>query len=198
MVLSPPQPVLSAGTPHPRKVPLVVRGLFVIVVAVLVGFAVSPLLRADAAACPSVPAPAASTTAQADWTGEQLANARLIVAIGSRRGVPSEGQVIAVAAALQESRLRNLRGGDRDSIGLFQQRPSQGWGTPRQLSDPAYQTQKFYDKLLTIEGWREMRITEAAQAVQVSAYPEAYAKHGPAATRLVGMLSTPAPCTAET
>jgi hypothetical protein len=168
-------------------VSLVVRGLFVIVVAVLIGFAVSPLLRADAA-CTSAAAAPASTSAQDDWSDEQVANARLIVTIGNQRRVPDEGQVIAVAAALQESRLRNLRGGDRDSIGLFQQRPSQGWGTPRQLSDPAYQTRKFYDKLLATDGWREMRLTEAAQAVQVSAYPEAYAKHGPAATRLVDML----------
>lgn len=110
--------------------------------------------------------------------------------------MPPQALVIAVATALQESRLRNLRGGDRDSIGLFQQRPSQGWGTPKQLSDPAYQTRKFYDKLLTIEGWQKMRLTEAAQAVQISAYPEAYAKHTRSATRLVEALNLPASCTA--
>jgi hypothetical protein len=177
-------------------VSLVVRALFVIVVAVLVGFAVSPWLRADAA-CPPAPAVSASTSARGDWSDEQIANARLIIAIGNERRVPDEGQVIAIAAALQESRLRNLRGGDRDSIGLFQQRPSQGWGTPKQLSDPAYQARKFYDKLLTIDGWREMRVTEAAQAVQVSAYPKAYAKHGPAATHLVATLGRPVSCAAE-
>ncbi|MET0422924.1 MAG: peptidase M23 [Actinoplanes sp.] len=166
------------------------RGLFVIVVAVVVGFAVSPLLRASAA-CTPVPAAAATTSARDDWSDEQIANADIIIAIGNQRRVPREGQVIAIATALQESRLRNLRGGDRDSIGLFQQRPSQGWGTPRQLHDPAYQTQKFYDKLLKINGWREMRLTEAAQAVQISAFPEAYAKHTPAATRLVDELSGP-------
>ncbi|MFI5894149.1 peptidase M23 [Actinoplanes sp. NPDC051513] len=173
------------------------RALFVIVAAVLVGFVISPLLHADAT-CTSAPAASASTPAQDDWSDEQVANARMIITIGNQRRVPKDAQVIAVATALQESRLRNLRGGDRDSIGLFQQRPSQGWGTPKQLSDPAYQTQKFYDKLLRTQGWQKMRITEAAQAVQVSAYPEAYAKHVPAATRLVDMLSVQASCTTET
>jgi hypothetical protein len=177
---------------------LVVRALFVIVIAVLIGFAVSPLLHADAdAACAPALAAPASTPARAEWSDEQIANARIIIDIGRQRRVPNEGLVIAVATALQESRLRNLRGGDRDSIGLFQQRPSQGWGSPKQLSEPAYQTQKFYDKLLAIDGWQTMRVTEAAQAVQVSAYPLAYAKHVPAATRLVDSLNTAAPCTAD-
>ena len=170
------------------------RALFVIVIAALIGFAISPLLHADASC---TPAAAASPAARGDWSDEQLANARLIVEIGTRRRVPNQGLVIAVATALQESRLRNLRGGDRDSIGLFQQRPSQGWGSPKQLSDPAYQTGKFYDKLLTVDGWQQMRVTEAAQAVQVSAFPKAYAKHVPAATRLVGQLNVPASCPAE-
>ena len=189
-------PVTFAGPP-PRKASLVVRAFFVVVAAVLVGFALSFLRHADAgAACATRPAASAAKPAQATWSDEQVANARTIITIGNQRRVPKEGLVIAVAAALQESRLRNLRGGDRDSIGLFQQRPSQGWGTLTQLSDPAYQTQKFYDKLLRTHGWRQMRITEAAQAVQVSAYPEAYAKHVPAASGLVEMLNGPPSCTA--
>lgn len=172
------------------------RALFVIFIAVLIGFAISPSLHADAA-CTPTPAAPASARAQDDWSAEQIANARIIISIGNQRRVPNQALVIAIATALQESRLRNLRGGDRDSIGLFQQRPSQGWGSPRQLSEPAYQTQKFYDKLLAIDGWQQLRITEAAQAVQVSAYPRAYAKHVPAATRLVDTLSLPAPCTSE-
>ncbi len=172
------------------------RALFVIVIAALIGFAISPLLHANAACAPTAAAPS-SPAGRGEWSDEQIANARLIVDIGNQRRVPAEGLVIAVATALQESRLRNLRGGDRDSIGLFQQRPSQGWGSPEQLSDPAYQTRKFYDKLLAVDGWQQMRITEAAQAVQVSAYPKAYAKHVPAATRLVGRLSVPASCPAE-
>ncbi|GAA0455862.1 hypothetical protein Aca07nite_50600 [Actinoplanes capillaceus] len=159
------------------------RMLFVTAVAVIAAFLISPLVRADENCAPS-PTP----SALGHWTDEQLANARLIVTIGSERRVPEEALVIAVATALQESRLRNLPGGDRDSIGLFQQRPSQGWGTPRQLTDPAYQTGKFYDRLLTVDGWQEMRLTEAAQAVQVSAFPEAYAKHAKTAAQLVGAL----------
>ncbi|MEU4428033.1 peptidase M23 [Actinoplanes sp. NPDC024001] len=169
------------------------RALFVIAAAILAGFVLSPLLRADAACTPS-PASSGSASALHGWSDEQIANARIIVTIGSERRVPEQGLVIAVATALQESSLRNLRGGDRDSIGLFQQRPSQGWGTPERLADPAYQTRKFYDKLLTVDGWQRMRLTEAAQAVQVSAYPEAYAKHTRAATRLVEALSPPAGC----
>ncbi|MBU2664632.1 peptidase M23 [Actinoplanes bogorensis] len=155
------------------------RALFVIAVAALAGFILSPLLRAEAD-CTPTPAGAPK-----GFSKEQVANARLIVDLGTERHVPDAGLVIAVATAMQESSLRNLRGGDRDSIGLFQQRPSQGWGTPKQLSDPAYQTQKFYDKLLRVDGWQKMRVTEAAQAVQVSAFPEAYQKHVPAAKRLV-------------
>ena len=168
------------------------RSFFVIAVAVIAAFVLSPLIRADAdAGCPPTP-PAA---APQGWSEEQIANARVIVTVGAQRQVPPRGLVIAVATALQESGLRNLRGGDRDSIGLFQQRPSQGWGTPKQLRDPAHQTHKFYDKLLTVDGWPEMRLTEAAQAVQVSAFPNAYAKHTRAATRLVDALSNAAPCT---
>jgi hypothetical protein len=170
-----------------------VRTLFVTVVAVLAAFLISPLLRADADCIPA-PGPSAAADALRGWSDEQISNARTIVSIGGRRGMPEQAVVIAVATALQESSLRNLRGGDRDSIGLFQQRPSQGWGTPKQLADPAYQTQKFYDKLLTVEGWQGMRLTEAAQAVQISAYPEAYAKHTAAATGLVGALREAAPC----
>ncbi len=167
-----------------------------IAVAVLAGFLLSPMLRADAdadAGCTPAPSVSSARPAQPRWSAEQLANARLIVTIGTGRHVPREGLVIAVATAIQESGLRNLRGGDRDSIGLFQQRPSQGWGTPKQLHDPAYQTGKFYDKLLKVPGWQKMRLTEAAQAVQISAFPEAYTKHSAAATDLVNAL-TPTSC----
>ena len=174
------------------------RALFVLAVAVLAGFVLSPLLRADAA-CTPPPTRTASEAQAGDaalkgWSKEQIANARTIVTIGAERRVSTRGQIIAVATALQESSLRNLRGGDRDSIGLFQQRPSQGWGTPKQLSDPAYQTGKFYDGLLAVDGWQGMRLTEAAQAVQISAYPEAYAKHARDAARMVAALGAPAAC----
>jgi hypothetical protein len=91
--------------------------------------------------------------------------------------LPARAATIAIATAIQESKLRNLKYGDRDSVGLFQQRPSQGWGTVDQILDPVYATNKFYDALVKIDGYESMRITEIAQEVQKSAYPEAYADH---------------------
>lgn len=139
------------------------------------------------------PAPAAGPTtalaAQASpagvWDTEQRTHARTIVTIGQARGVPPWGWVIAVATAMQESSLRNLPGGDRDSIGLFQQRPSQGWGTPAQLADPAYQAQRFYQALQAVPNWQRRPLTVAAQAVQRSARPDAYARWGDDALTLV-------------
>jgi len=108
---------------------------------------------------------------------EQAENASIIAAVAERRGLPARAISIAIATAIQESKLQNLEGGDRDSIGIFQQRPSQGWGTPRQLSDPYYAANAFYDALVTVDGYQDMPITEAAQAVQRSAFPDAYAEH---------------------
>jgi hypothetical protein len=108
-------------------------------------------------------------------TDTQARNATLISAISVRRGMPAHAATIALATALQESKLYNLRGGDRDSLGLFQQRPSQGWGTPRQILDPVHATNAFYDALDRVDGWETMRVTEAAQRVQRSGFPEAYA-----------------------
>nr|MDT0662381.1 hypothetical protein [Micromonospora sp. DSM 115978] len=109
-------------------------------------------------------------------TGSQMANAATIAAIGLRRKMPEQAVVVALATAFQESQLENLAGGDRDSVGLFQQRPSQGWGTPEQIRDPRYAANRFYAALKKVRGWEEMRVTDAAQAVQRSAFPEAYEK----------------------
>ncbi len=108
---------------------------------------------------------------------EQAENAALIAAISVERGLPARAASIALATAFQESKLYNIDYGDRDSVGLFQQRPSQGWGSVAQLQDPVYATNAFYDALVKVDGYREMEITEAAQAVQRSAYPGAYADH---------------------
>ncbi|HWL03281.1 MAG TPA: LysM domain-containing protein [Microbacteriaceae bacterium] len=109
--------------------------------------------------------------------------ASIIIQVGRSMGVPDYGIVIALATAAQESTLRNLDWGDRDSVGLFQQRPSQGWGTVAQLTDPWESSRRFYGGpgvptrgLLDIAGWQSMPLTVAAQAVQISAYPDAYAK----------------------
>jgi cell wall-associated NlpC family hydrolase len=135
--------------------------------------------------------PATSTASAAPTlTVEQTANADTIVTVGEQMSVPPRGWVIAIATALQESDLVNLTTAtDRDSLGLFAQRPSQGWGTAAQITDPAYAAGKFYTKLLTVTGWRTMPLTEAAQAVQRSAYPGAYAKHEAAATAIVATIT---------
>ncbi|WP_329127386.1 C40 family peptidase [Streptomyces sp. NBC_01465] len=115
---------------------------------------------------------------------EQIPNARVIVATGVQLKVSARGQVIALATALQESGLRNLSGGDRDSLGLFQQRPSQGWGTRAQILDPVYAATKFYRALKSVKHWEQLRLTDAAQKVQKSAFPGAYARHEALATAL--------------
>ncbi|MBV8949732.1 MAG: hypothetical protein JOZ99_02570 [Actinobacteria bacterium] len=106
----------------------------------------------------------------------QSANATTIAAVGKRLGMPDHAVTVALAAALQESRLRNLPGGDRDSLGLFQQRPSQGWGSSAQLMQPPYAAAAFYRALAKVPDWAGMSVTEAAQAVQRSSAPNAYAR----------------------
>jgi LysM repeat protein len=120
-------------------------------------------------------------------TAEMATNARIIIHVGRELGVPNYGIVIALAAAAQESHLRNIDFGDRDSIGLFQQRPSSGWGSASQIRDPRYAARAFFGGpsstalntpagLLDIPRWQHMSVSDAAQAVQRSAYPNAYAK----------------------
>ena len=116
-------------------------------------------------------------------------NASLIAAVGVRRGLPARAVSIALATAFQESKLRNLPGGDRDSVGIFQQRPSQGWGTVAQIRDPYFATNAFYDALQKIHGYETMRITEAAQKVQRSGFPEAYEDHAPDGRALASALT---------
>ncbi|MGH3748549.1 MAG: M23 family metallopeptidase [Micromonosporaceae bacterium] len=127
------------------------------------------------------------------YSGEQVRNAAIIVEVGRKMEVPPRGWVIAVATALQESSLHNLGHlgprNDHDSLGLFQQRPSQGWGSPKQLTDPQYAATKFYQKLKKIRGWQNMRLTDAAQAVQGSAFPDAYQKWEEPATEIVNVLT---------
>src|SRR5665811_452568 len=113
----------------------------------------------------------------ATFTPEQTANAATITAIALKRGLPARAATIANATAIVESKLRNVRFGDRDSLGLFQQRPSQGWGTAAQILDPVHATNKFYDALIKIDGYQAMEITKVAQLVQRSATPQAYADH---------------------
>ena len=107
---------------------------------------------------------------------DQAANAATIAAVGKRLGLPDHAVTVALAAALQESQLRNLSYGDRDSLGLFQQRPSQGWGTKTEIQTPSYAAAAFFRALTRVHGWETMAITDAAQKVQISGLPTAYAQ----------------------
>lgn len=139
----------------------------------------------------------------AGLTQRQMNNAQRIVNQGRVMGMPKRALVLAVACAMQESRLLNLastavpesykywhegQGSDHDSVGLFQQRASSGWGSVRNLMKPAYSSKQFYNALKRVDGWQKMRLTYAIQAVQVSAYPEAYAKHEAKAQAVVNAL----------
>ncbi|MDP2773952.1 MAG: hypothetical protein Q8O61_10375, partial [Nocardioides sp.] len=120
---------------------------------------------------------------------EQAENAALITAISIRRGLPARAASIALATAYQESDLYNIDYGDRDSVGLFQQRPSQGWGTVEEILDPVYSTNAFYDELVDVDDYQALEITVAAQEVQRSAFPGAYADHEDDARALASALT---------
>ncbi|MDM4718839.1 hypothetical protein QTQ03_04215 [Micromonospora sp. WMMA1363] len=135
----------------------------------------------------------------------QMDNAKVIVGVGQGLEMPRRALVVAVATAMQESTLLNYANGvvpesqnypheavgwDHDSVGLFQQRPSSGWGTVAQLMRPSYAAQAFYDALREIPGWQAMSVAGAAQAVQVSAFPDAYAQHEVLAATVVAALAT--------
>ncbi|WP_426566013.1 hypothetical protein ACPPVT_05455 [Angustibacter sp. McL0619] len=124
-----------------------------------------------------------------EYTPEQMGNAATIAGIAMQRALPARAATIALATARQESKFINVDYGDRDSLGLFQQRPSQGWGTRSQVTDPVYATNAFYDVLIKIDGYRSMEITKVAQKVQRSAFPEAYADHEPEGRVLASALS---------
>lgn len=122
------------------------------------------------------------------FSTDQVANAATIAAVGRERSIADRGITIALATALQESKLFNLDYGDRDSLGLFQQRPSQGWGTPEQVRDPRHAANAFYAELVTVPGWEQDRLTDVAQAVQRSGFPEAYQQWEPDAQALTAAL----------
>jgi hypothetical protein len=149
-----------------------------------------------------IPLPPAPPVPVAGLIQLQMNNAASIVKAGKKLGLPRRALIIGMATAMQESNLYNLAsnavpeslnyphdgvGSDHDSVGLFQQRPSQGWGAVADLMRPAYQAEKFFTKLMTID-WQNMSLTLAAQAVQVSAFPDAYAKHESRATTIVDAL----------
>jgi hypothetical protein len=124
---------------------------------------------------------------------EQAHFASIIAGMSVRRGLPARAASIALATAYQETGIRNLDYGDRDSVGLFQQRPSQGWGTRQQLMDPYHATEKFYDALVKIENWESADINDVAQKVQLSGHPEAYRDHEADARVLASALTGQSP-----
>ncbi|MFD6752637.1 hypothetical protein [Micromonospora gifhornensis] len=173
----------------------------------------SPSPSASPTAKPSATPKAKKTTAKpkkpsrpkpvAGLTQAQMDNAKVIVDVGVDMKIPRKGLVVAVATAMQESTLLNYASGvlpesqnyphqaigwDHDSVGLFQQRPSSGWGTVRDLMRPAYSARAFYEALLQVPGWEQMSLTLAAQAVQISAFPYAYAQHEERANTIVAAL----------
>lgn len=175
-----------------------------VLAAVLIGAGLmSGLATAAVGSCmpTASSSPASPGTADVDsMSAAQLAHAEAIVASGVQMNTGSVAQTIAIAVALQESGLRNLAnpavpaslalphdgvGTDHDSVGLFQQRPSAGWGTPAELMDPATAAKRFYIKLLRVPGWQNMPLTEAAQSVQHSAHPNAYINHTATARAVV-------------
>jgi hypothetical protein len=198
----------------PRRIATILAGL--VVAAILFSLVVVPLLvgavagsAADGApaltaACgpPATPGGAASADLEVPvggterWDRDQLGNATVIVQRGVAAKVGQRGVIIALATAMQESGLRNLDRGDRDSLGLFQQRPSTGWGSPAQIQDPTAAADAFYGVaghtsnpgLLDITGWQSMPLTVAAQAVQRSGFPDAYARWGNEAGQLAGAI----------
>jgi hypothetical protein len=178
---------VPASNPPPRRTPWA----SLLVALVVIGLAIAWFTRSD----PVFSQRCTASVNGVDYTldPDQARNAALIAVIGAQRGLPARASSIAIATAIQESKLRNIDYGDRDSLGLFQQRPSQGWGTPEQIMDPVYATNAFYDVLVKIEGFESLPITDAAQKVQRSGFPQAYADNEPEARAYASALTGHSP-----
>ncbi len=176
----------SAAAARRRGVVAGVLGLAVLGTATVVGW---EALRGSSVLTGAARCTAVVEGHEVGLDAEQAENAALITAISVRRGMPARAASIALATAYQESDLYNVEFGDRDSLGLFQQRPSQGWGTEEQVLDPVYSTNAFYDALSEVDGYEGLEITVAAQEVQRSGFPEAYADHELDARALASALT---------
>ncbi|MEU8590974.1 heavy metal transporter [Streptomyces sp. NPDC048664] len=176
-------------SPLPKRRGRLLRfGAALVVMLAVAGYVVVQYLTGSAAPrCRVVSA--TGDGASYDFTPEQAVNAATITAVGTTRGMPERAVTIALATSLQESNLRNIEHGDRDSLGLFQQRPSMGWGSREQIMDPAYAAGMFYQHLAKVPDYTRMPLTVAAQRVQRSGYPEAYAKHESDASMLADALT---------
>ena len=166
-----------------RRSHLRIRALVALVVgAAIVVAAVTTITHLATQHSPATPPPpeqcvATSGDYSSSLTLEQAGNAAIITGLAVQRGLPARAATIALVTAMQESKLRNLDHGDLDSVGLFQQRPSQGWGTVAQIMDPWYASGKFYDALVKVPNWQTANINDVAQAVQRSGVPDGYAPH---------------------
>ena len=167
----------------------------VVALAVLSGLVVALVVIVRRLSTPVAPVACAATVGGVTVTlsPEQMGNAGTIAGIAVRRGLPARAATIALATAMQESKLVNVDYGDRDSLGLFQQRTSQGWGTRAQVLDPVHATNAFYEALVKVTDYRTRPITEVAQRVQRSGFPEAYAQHEAQARVLASALSGNSP-----
>jgi N-acetylmuramoyl-L-alanine amidase len=204
-------PVVSSPSPSNKITYAIVAGDTISSIAKKFGVSMQSLLKANDLTWESIiytgtslviPGSIVTTasTGSVRLTDEMAENARIIIAVGKDLGVSDYGIVIALAAAMQESNMRNIAYGDRDSLGLFQQRPSAGWGSKDQLLNATHATKLFYGGpknpnsgktrgLLDIDGWNNLTVTQAAQKVQVSAYPDAYAKWEASARAWLAALS---------
>lgn len=172
---------------------MLATGLVLVVVAVVVAVAwlreqrqIAPLPFEQRCIATSSSGQVVLTREQAHWTA-------VIVGVGVQRGVGVQGATIAMATVYQETGIRNLDYGDRDSLGLFQQRPSQDWGTPQQIMDPWYASGRFYAALVEIPGWETGDVNDTAQAVQRSGHPDAYRQHEGKARVLAEVFSGATP-----
>src|SRR5438309_10017681 len=172
------------------------KRLTVVAIALVVALIGAGVLIWAATRGPSGPPKAAGKPCKVGRYGLDLAQARnatTIAAVGKRLGMPDHAVSIALATAYLESGLHNINYGDRDSLGLFQQRPSQGWGTPAQIMTPHYAAAAFYQHLARVPGWQTMPVTQAAQKVQRSALPGGYAQFEPAARAIAEALTGEVP-----
>jgi peptidoglycan DL-endopeptidase CwlO len=154
-------------------------------------------LSCDAAIGPLPEGGGVGTVDARNLTDEQRGNAATMISIGKQRKLPPLGWQVAIQAGMTESGLRNLDYGDRDSLGFFQMRPSQGWGTVDQVTDPTYEINKFYDVLLEVPNWKEQRPGDSAQEVERSAFPDRYHRWELMAATLVhniGAVADPTGC----
>jgi peptidoglycan DL-endopeptidase CwlO len=179
--------------------PLVVLGMALLLflgVGLVIGFGGFGGFGGSSGPCDATLGPDDSTTTSlggvtdpSQLSAEQRGNASTIIGVAKGMGLPPRAWLIGLATAMQESGLRNLGYGDRDSLGLFQQRPSQGWGSPAQVSTPTYAATAFFQHLQAVPGWDKLPVTVAAQTVQRSAFPDAYARWAGLAAKLVLALA---------